>query len=79
MGEIATHLRPGAERQKGRRTKVANHAIAMHRIEAVKAQLILLGGEGLSSRIETLRPRSRKDETLKVGEVLLVQRRRVGR
>jgi Domain of Unknown Function (DUF748) len=76
---VLEHLRPGAERQKGRRTKVANHEIAVHRIENVKAELLRVGGESFKGRVETLRPRSRMDGGLEGGEVILVQRRRVGR
>ena len=79
MDKLLEHLRPGAERQKGRRTKLANQEIAKKRIDSVVEELVRVGGEAFRDRIETLRPRSRRDESLKKGEVVLVQRRRVGR
>ncbi len=76
---IFSHLRPGSDRQKDRRTKVVNQELGRKRMDIVRKELLRVGGEDLGHRVEATRPRSRMDEGRQKGEVILVQRRRVGR
>jgi len=57
LDELCAFLRPGAERRRDRRTKLACTSLARERLSAARAALLALEVPGIGERVQVRRPR----------------------